>query len=52
MVDFGSGQGRNEFESAGVARLRRGFQMSENAGLEQKMPYLDWHSKHLVFAPL
>jgi hypothetical protein len=33
MVDFGSGQGRSDFETAGVVRLRRGFQMSENAGL-------------------
>jgi hypothetical protein len=41
MVDFGSGQSRSEFEAAGVARLRRGFQMSENADLGQKTPFLD-----------
>jgi hypothetical protein len=40
MVDFGSGQGRSEVETAGVAALRRGFQPSENAGMGQKMPFL------------
>jgi hypothetical protein len=40
-VDFGSGQGRSVFETAGVARLRRGFQISENAGLGQKILFLD-----------
>jgi hypothetical protein len=43
MVDFGSGLGRSEFETdgvavsakAGVAALRRGFQRSENNGLDQ-----------------
>jgi hypothetical protein len=43
MVDLGSGQGRREFETAGVARLGRGFQMSENAGLGRKMPFMDGH---------
>jgi hypothetical protein len=43
IVDFGSGQGHSEFETAGVAALRRGFQMSENAGLGQKMLFLDEH---------
>jgi hypothetical protein len=43
MVDFGSGQGRSDFETAGVARLRRGFQKSENAGLVRKMPFMDGH---------
>jgi hypothetical protein len=43
MVDFGSGQGRSDFETAGVAALRRGFRKSENAGLGQKMPFLDGH---------
>ncbi len=43
MVDFGSGQGRSEFETAGVALLRRGFQIRENAGLGQKMPFPDGH---------
>ena len=41
MVDFGSGQGRSEVETAGVAALRRGFQPSENAGLGRKMPFVD-----------
>jgi hypothetical protein len=39
-VDFGSGQGRSDSETGGVAVLRRGFQKSENAGLGQKMPFL------------
>ena len=51
MVDLGSGQGRSEFYTDGVAvvakrrvaRLRRGFQMSENAGLGRKMPFMDGH---------
>jgi hypothetical protein len=43
MVDFGSGQGRNDFETAGVALLRRGLQRSENTGLEQKMPFMNGH---------
>jgi hypothetical protein len=42
-VDFGSGQGRSEFETAGVAELRRGFQIRENAGLGQKMMFMDGH---------
>jgi hypothetical protein len=43
MVDFGSGQGRSEVETGGVAALRRGFQPNENAGLGQKMPFLVDH---------
>jgi hypothetical protein len=43
IVDFGSGQSRSKFETAGVATLRRGFQMSENTGLGQKMLFLDGH---------
>ena len=43
MVDFGFGQGRSDFEAAGVVRLRRGFQKSENAGRGRKMPFLDGH---------
>jgi hypothetical protein len=43
MVDFGSGQGRSEFASAGVVTLRRGLQRSENAGLGRKTPFLDGH---------
>jgi tRNA G46 methylase TrmB len=43
IVDLGSGQGRSEFETAGVAVLRRGFQMSENIDLGQKMLFLVGH---------
>jgi hypothetical protein len=43
MVDFGLGQGRSDFETAGVVMLRRGFQKSENAGLGRKMPFMDGH---------
>jgi hypothetical protein len=43
MVDFGSGQGRNDFETGGVASLRRGFQNRENASLGQKMLFPDGH---------
>jgi hypothetical protein len=41
MVDFGSVQGRSDVETAGVAALRRGFQLSENAERDQKMPFLN-----------
>jgi len=41
MVDLGSGQGRNDFATAGVAALRRGLQNCENAGLGRKMPFMD-----------
>jgi hypothetical protein len=41
MVDCGSDQGRSDFETAGVARLRRGFQKSENADMDRKMPFPD-----------
>jgi hypothetical protein len=43
MVDFGSGQGRSDFETTGVAGLRRGFKKSENADLGRKMPFLGGH---------
>jgi hypothetical protein len=43
VVDFGSGQGRNDLETAGVAGLRRGFPKSENAGWDRKMPFLNGH---------
>ncbi len=43
MVYFGSGQGRREVETGGVAGLRRGFQPNENAGLGRKMPFVDEH---------
>jgi hypothetical protein len=32
-------QGRSNFETGGVAALRRGFQNCENSGLGQKMPF-------------
>jgi hypothetical protein len=38
-VDFGSGQGRSDLDTAGVAALRRGCRESENAGLDRKMPF-------------
>ena len=48
MGDFGSSQGRSDFETDGVAvvakrraaLLRRGFQKSANAGLGRKMPFM------------
>ncbi len=43
MVDFGSVQGRSVFVTAGVAALRRGLQRRENAGMGQKMPFMDGH---------
>ena len=43
MVDFGTGQGCSDFETGGVAALRRGFKRSENTGLGQKMPFMDGH---------
>ena len=33
---FRSGPGRREFEVVGLAALRRGFQMSQSAGLVQR----------------
>jgi hypothetical protein len=43
MVDFGSGEGRSLFATAGVVGLRRGLQKGENAGLDQKMLFMDGH---------
>jgi len=43
MVDFGSGQGRSDIETEGVAALRRGFKYRENTGLGRKMPFVDEH---------
>jgi len=43
MVGFGSGQGLSDFETAGIARLFRGLQKSENAALSQKMLFVDGH---------
>jgi hypothetical protein len=42
-VDFGSGQGLSDVETAGVAGLRRGFPERENAGRDHKMPVLIGH---------
>jgi hypothetical protein len=39
-VDFGSGPGRSEVETTGVAAPRRGSRHSENAGRGRKMPFL------------
>ena len=44
MADFGSGQGRSDFETRGVVALRRGLQNSENAGLGQEMLFQYRHS--------
>ena len=53
MVNFGPGhvcdvalakaKGRSDFATAGVARLRRGLQRSENAGMGRKVPFMDGH---------
>jgi hypothetical protein len=48
MVDCGSDQGRSDFETAGVARLCRGFQKSENADMDRKMPFPDGHYHSLI----
>jgi len=41
MVDFASGQGLSFFATAGIVRLFRGLQKSENAALDQKMLFPD-----------
>jgi hypothetical protein len=43
MVDCSPDQGRSDFETADVAALRRGFQMSEITEPGRKMPFLDGH---------
>jgi len=51
MVNFGSGQGLNIFETAGIAgysedsaeKASLRAQKSENAALGQKMPFVDGH---------
>ena len=43
MVDFGSGQGLSNFETAGIAGYFEDFQKSENAALGRKMPFVDGH---------
>ena len=50
-VDFGSCQGRSEFETAGVVQLRRGFQRCENAGRDQKMLPLNEHYLEITMPP-
>jgi hypothetical protein len=42
-VDLGAEQGLSDFETGGILRLFRGFQMSENAALGPNMPFLDGH---------
>jgi hypothetical protein len=42
-VEVGSGQGRNDFETAGVAARCQGFQRSDNAGAGRKMPFRNRH---------
>jgi len=42
-VDFGSGQGRSLFATAGVAALRRGLRKGENTGLGRRMLFMDGH---------
>jgi chaperonin GroES len=44
---LGSGQGRSDFETAGVVKLRQGFQDRENAGLGRKMPFRDGHQLNM-----
>ena len=43
MVDWGPDLGPSDFETAGVAVLRRGSQRIENTKLGRKMPFLDGH---------
>jgi len=50
MVDFGSGQGLSDFETAGIAGYSEDSaeaslraQKSENAALGRKMPFVDGH---------
>jgi len=50
MVDFGSEQGLNDFETAGIAgysedsaKASLRAKKSENAALGQKMPFMDGH---------
>ena len=45
-VDFGSVQGRSKIGTAGVAALRRGFQICENVGQGRKMSFLDEQKKN------
>jgi hypothetical protein len=40
MMSFGSGQGRSDFEAAGVETLRRGNRNYENACMGQKTTFM------------
>jgi hypothetical protein len=40
MVDFGSGQGRSDFATAGVVRLRRGLQRTRTPARAER--YRSW----------
>jgi hypothetical protein len=52
IADFGSGQGRSDFETGGVAALRRGFENRENAGMSQKMLFpVNHHKSPLTSLP-
>jgi hypothetical protein len=43
IVDFGSGQGRRIFSTAGIVSLFRGLKKFENAAMGQKMLFPDGH---------
>jgi hypothetical protein len=43
-VDFSSGRGLSVFATAGIVRLFRGLQKSENEALGQKMLFPDEHN--------
>ena len=43
MARVAKSEGLNDFETGGIAGLFRGFQKSENAALDQKMPFMDGH---------
>ena len=40
---FAKTEGRSNFETTGVAALRREFQKGNNTGLGRKMPFVDGH---------
>ena len=50
MVGFGFGQGLKELETGGVAGLRRGFPITENAGRGQRMPLIDGHYLFVIIS--
>ncbi len=51
MVDSGSGQGHSVFATAGVVRLRRGLQKSENAAPGAKDAISDMDTTKHVLGP-